>query len=144
MSIWSVILAFCLSSGGQLSAHLSLCRDLEYLLNVRYTIVVKPQVAGFLISNTVFVTEWKHYPMFKNIQKWASFAFDSVYLYQTFTECVSSQYTFEYRYGRYCKLWNAFCFYSLFGFFIHYYWPFMSELLFLYQTLTDCVSNQYT
>ena len=29
------------------------------------------------------------------------------------------------------------------GIFIHYYWPFTSELLYFHQTFTNCVSNQY-
>ena len=29
------------------------------------------------------------------------------------------------------------------GIFIHYYWPFMSKLLYLHQTFPDCVFNQY-
>ena len=33
----------------------SICRGLEYLLKVRYIILVVPNVAGFLISNTVFL-----------------------------------------------------------------------------------------
>ena len=30
------------------------------------------------------------------------------------------------------------------GIFIHYWQPFMSEVLYLHQTFTDCMSNQYT
>ena len=33
---------------------------------------------------------------------------------------------------------------AFFGIFIHYYWPFMSELLYPHQTFTGCISNQYT
>ena len=36
----------------------------------------------------------QHWPMYEKIsQKWTSFAFGSKYHYQTFTECVSNQYT---------------------------------------------------
>ena len=36
-------------------------------------------------------------------------------------------------------------FISFFGYIlIHYWWPFMSELLYLHQTFTDCVSYQFT
>ena len=41
-------------------------------------------------------------------------------------------------------LWNALWFYNVFlDIFIHYYWPLTSELLYLHQTFTDYVSNQY-
>ena len=44
------------------------------------------------------------------------------------------------------KLWNALWFYCVFlWIFIHFWRLFiMSEVLFLHQTFTDCMSNQYT
>ena len=81
-------------------------------------------------------------------QKWTSFVFACTYLHQTFTECVSNQYgirTFWYinisdvtaSYG------TPFDFIAFLSIFIHYNWPFMSELLYLYQTFTNYVPNQY-
>ena len=44
-----------------------------------------------------------------------------------------------------CKLWNALWLYCFFlGIFINYWRLFISKLLYLHQTFTDCVSNQYT
>ena len=47
----------------------SLCRGLEYILKVSYIILIEPNVAGFSIANTVFVTEWKHCPMSEKISQ---------------------------------------------------------------------------
>ena len=38
---------------------------------------------------------------------------------------------------------NPFDFITFSGILIHYYWPFMSELLFLHQTFTNYISYQY-
>ena len=80
-------------------AYTSLYRGLEYSSKVRYIIVVDLLWDGFLIFETVFLGRSATLPYIWKIlsQKWAEFAFsstlDSTYLNQTFTECISNQYT---------------------------------------------------
>ena len=96
----SVIVEFCLSSSIVLAcvlapAYTSLCRGMEYLLKVRYIIVVDPNRSGFWFSRQFFWAEWQHSPIYlKNTsQKWATFVFGSTYCHQTFLEWVCSQFT---------------------------------------------------
>ena len=85
-------------------------------------------------------------------QKWKALAFGSSYFHQTFIECVPNQYT-HFNVSTY-QMWlqiverlliqYAIKILGTLGIFIYYYWPFMFELLYLHQTCTNCVSNQYT
>ena len=66
--------------------------------------------------------------------------------YGLFGNCVSNQCIYFYMLTVRCdcKLWNAFWFYCVFWVFsLLTILPFMSELLYLHQTSTNCVSNQY-
>ena len=45
-------------------AYTSLCRGLEYLLKVRYTILVDPNGVGFLIFETIFLGSLSTLPYF--------------------------------------------------------------------------------
>ena len=57
--------------------------------------------------------------------------------------CLINIHILMYWYARCnCKLWKVPWFYCIF--FMHYWRQFMSELLYLHQTFTDCLSNQYT
>ena len=94
---------------------------------------VYPNVSRFLIFEILCLDRSKTLPCLKIIsQKWTTFVFGNTYLHQTLTECVLK------------KLWKALWLYCVFlGIFMHYYWPYMLELLCLYQTFTDYMSNQY-
>ena len=98
----SLILEFCLSSSLSAfvlaPAYISLCSGLEYLLKVRYIIVVDSKEIGFFHFWNCFPVQGGNTALrLKNIsQKWAEFAFGSTYLHQTFTECVSNQYAHFY------------------------------------------------
>ena len=114
----------------------------------RCIIVVDPKRAGFLISNTVFCygIETLPYVWKTRSQKWAAFVFGSSYCYQTFTECVSSQCTHFYKFTY--QMWQEvmerpLIWLRFLGILIRFWQPFMSQVLYLHQTFTDCVSNQY-
>ena len=77
-------------------AYISVCRGkwgLDYLLKVRCIILVDPNGAGFLISSTFFHGMETLPYVWKIYKKWAPYAFGSIYLHQTFTECMFNQYT---------------------------------------------------
>ena len=70
--------------------------------------------------------------------------FGSTYLHQTSQNmCLFNTHIFITRHARCgCKLLSAFWFSCVFsGIFIHHWWPFMSKVLYLHQTFTECVSN---
>ena len=96
----------------------------------RYIILVDPNGAGFLISNTVFLTGWKQFPthIFTKFSQ-------NVYLINT--------HIFIYRHARCnCKLWSVPWICCIFlTIFIHNCQLFMSEVLYLHQTVINCVFN---
>ena len=158
MSVCLVILEFCLllSSSSSLSvvyvlapAYTSLCRDLKYLPKVRYIILVDLLWAGFLIFETVFLGRSATLPYAWKIHhknEW-HLCLGCTYPHQTFTEYISNWYTHFDILTFQMWLQVMECHLILLrplGIFIHYYWLFMSELLYhLHQTFTDCVSHQY-
>ena len=75
LSVVVVIIVVCVLA----PAYTSLCRGLEYLLKVRYVVLLDTNGAGFLISNTIFSLRDVNTALFlKNTsQKWAAFAFKS-------------------------------------------------------------------
>ena len=84
----------------------------------------------------------------KNVSKMnVIFVFGNTHFDQTFTEYVSNQYT---HFGILkCQVWlqvmeGSLILLCFLGIFKHYWRSFMSELLYLHQTFTDYVSNQYT
>ena len=95
-------------------------------------ITVDPNRARFLIFETVFLSRATTLPYVKKIsQKWVAFTFGSIYLHQTFTECVSNQYA-QYWHAR-CdrKLWKAIWFFSVL-------WVF-SYIIYDYSCLKCCI-----
>ena len=79
------------------------------------------------------------------IHYWRSFMYKLLYFHQTFTDCGSY---IDYWYVKIpdmtASLVTPFDFIAFLGLLIHYLGPFMSELLYLHQTFTDYMSNQYT
>ena len=122
--------------------YINLCRGMKYLLKIPYFIQDYPNLAGFLISNTVFVTGCKHCPIFeekyhKNERHFCLETHSFLKLSQNV--CLINTLILMYPYDRYvCKLWSAFRFYCIFfgGIFI-----IIDEHSCLYQTFTDCVSD---
>ena len=135
------ILSVCSTS----TSNTSLYVGLKYLLKVSYIILYYPKVARFFIFETLCLGSSKTLPYV-----WKKYHKNEWHLRlvtQIFTECVSNQYT-HFDISKYQMrqqvmvstliLLRFLCYY------IHYWWPFMSELLYLQQTFTDCVSNEYT
>ena len=98
-------------------AYTSLCRGLEYLLKVRYIILVVLNGAGFLIFNTIFVTGWEYCPVSENnIIKMSG----NCVWYHIFTKLLkyvylTNKYIFIYQHATCdCMLWNAHWFYCVF------------------------------
>ena len=102
--------------------------------------------ADFIFSRPFSWAGRQYCPLSEKIisQKWAAFAFGSTYLHQTFIEYMSNQYT--YFHISTCQMWLhvmecPFILLRFLGFFIHYYWPFMSELLYFH--LIVCLINTH-
>ena len=129
-------------------AYASLCRGLEYLVKIRYIILANYNGARFFIFETVSLGRtatlsyvWKiHHKNWRHLRLIA----------HRFTKlshnvCLVNTHNLIYRYARCdCKLRNVLWFYCVFlGIFIHYWRPLMSEVLYLYQIFTDCMSYQY-
>ena len=89
-----VVLQFCTSFVVfvLVPAYTSLCRGLDYLLKVRYIIVVVLNGSDSMIFSTFFCygMEILPYVAENTSQKRAAFAFSGTYHHQTFTECVSN------------------------------------------------------
>ena len=119
-------------------AFTSLCKSLKYSPKVRYIILIVDFRNGLSgqFGNTALCLENK---ITRHLV---------AHIFIKFSQNVSliNIYILIYRHARYdCILWNALWFYNIFGhFFMHYYWTFMSEWLYLHQTFTDYISNQYT
>ena len=71
------------------TAHISLYRDLKYLLKERYYIQNYPKVAGFLFWRLIVWAGQKHSPLC--LKKLFTTKNDTYvwYFHQTFTECLS-------------------------------------------------------
>ena len=118
-------------------------RGLKYLLKILYFIQNYSNVAGFLIFKTICLGRSKTLSE-KITQKWTVFVFGNTYLHQTCTECVSDQHAhFDVLI---CQIWlqvmerHLILLYFL-AIFIHNWRAFMSEVLYLHQSFTDCVSD---
>ena len=126
-------------------AYTSLYRGLKYLLKIPYFIHNYPNMAGFLIFETLFWASRKHCPISEKIsQKWAGFVFGRTHFHQTFTKCVSNQYTqFDVSTCQMeLKVMESPLNLSRYlGIFIHFWRVFMSKVLYLHQTLTHWMSD---
>ena len=121
-----------------ISDYISLCRGLEYLLKARFIILVDPNGAKFLIFKTVFWVGHKN----KRYLRFATHIFTKL----SQNMCLVNTQFFIYWYVRCdCKLWNVLWFYCVFfGIFIHYWRPFISELLYIFSKLLQIVYlNKY-
>ena len=123
-------------------------RSLEYLLKVRYVILVDPNGFIFLIFEIVFLCRSATLPYVWKICATKRKCFVA----HTFTKhsqnvCLVNTYILVYWHARFdCKLWNVLWFYCIFGYFIHFWRPFMSEVwLYFHQTFTGmCLKSIHT
>ena len=115
-------------------AYTSFCRGLKYL--------PRPD---FWFTTLFFVAGWKHCLMSKKmLQKRSAFAFGSIYLHQTFTECVSNQYT--HFYISICQIWlqvmeRSFILLRFLSILKHTWRAFMSEVLYVWLNVPNVIAG---
>ena len=128
------------------AAYTSLCRSLKYLLKVSYIIQNYPSIVRFLNFKTLFLDRsktlpyvWKNITEMNNICVWKDIASPKFHRI-----CVLLILTFWYIYmldvtASYGTSLEFIAFFL--GIFIHNWRSFMSDLLYLHQTFTSCVSD---
>ena len=104
-------------------AYISICRGLEKLLKITFIIWNHPNVAGFLIFNTVFFAGRQHCPMSENENNKNERHFcliSCIFTKLSQNVCLINTHILIHRYVRCdCKLWSALWFYCVFWVFSH-------------------------